>query len=66
MLTVRDAIHKQQTLATAEFMTLRALLLKIAAPITETATRVGVAFATAFPEAALFRGIAGSLQPAGP
>ena len=66
MLTVRDAIPKQQTLATAEFTTLRTHLLKIAARITETATRVRVAFATAFPEAALFRGIAGSLQPAGP
>jgi hypothetical protein len=52
MLAVRDTIPKQQALATAEFTTLR--------------TRVRVAFATAFPDAALFRGIAGSLQPAGP
>jgi hypothetical protein len=66
MLTVRDTIPKQQALATAEFTTLRTRLLKIAARITETATRVRVAFATGCPEAALFRGIAGSLQPAGP
>ena len=66
MLTVRDTIPKQQALATAEFTTLRARLLKIAARITETAMRVRVAFATSFPDAALFRGIAGCLQPAGP
>jgi hypothetical protein len=66
MLAVRDTIPKQQALATAEFTTLRTRLLKIAARITETATRVRIAFATAFPDAALFRGIAGSFQPAGP
>ncbi|MCW3477888.1 IS1380 family transposase [Limobrevibacterium gyesilva] len=66
MLTVRDAIPKPQTLATAEFTSLRMRLLKIAARITETATRVRLAFAAACPEAELFRGIARSLQPAGP
>jgi hypothetical protein len=66
MLTVRDAIPKPQPLALAEFATLRARLLKIAARITETATRVRIAFAAACPEADLFRSIARSLQPAGP
>ena len=66
MLTVRDTIPKQQALATAEFTTLRTRRFKIAARITETATRVRVAFATVFPDAALFRGIAGCLRPAGP
>ncbi len=66
MLTVRDAIPRPQPLACAEFTTLRLRLLKIAARITETATRVRIAFATACPEAALFRGVAGSLQPCGP
>ncbi len=66
MLTVRDAIPKPQPLAMAEFATLRARLLKIAARITETASRVRIAFAAACPEADLFRSIAGSLQPAGP
>ncbi len=66
MLTVRDAIPKPQPLATAEFTTLRMRLLKIAARITETATRVRIAFAAACPEADLFRGIALSFQPAGP
>jgi len=66
MLTVRDAIPKPQPLASAEFTTLRARLLKIAARITETASRVRIAFAAACPEADLFRSIARSLQPAGP
>jgi len=66
MLTVRDTIPKPQPLALAEFATLRARLLKIAARITETATRVRIAFAAACPEADLFRSIARSLQPAGP
>jgi hypothetical protein len=66
MLTVRNAIPRPQTLAAAEFTTLRLRLIKIAARVTETATRVRIAFATACPEAALFRGIARSLQPAGP
>lgn len=66
MLTVRDVIPKLQPLALAEFATLRARLLKIAARITETATRVRIAFAAACPEADLFRSIARSLQPAGP
>ena len=66
MLTVRDAIPRLQPLATAEFTTLRLHLLKIAARVTETATRVRIAFAAACPEAELFRGVARSLQPAGP
>jgi len=45
MLTMRDAIAKLHSLATAEFTTLRMSLLKIAPRITETATRVRVAFA---------------------
>jgi hypothetical protein len=66
MLTLRDVMPKLQPLALAEFATLRARLLKIAARITETATRVRIAFAAACPEAELFRSIARSLQPAGP
>ncbi len=66
MLTVRDAIPKPQPLATAEFATLRLKLIRIAGRISETATRVHIAFAAACPEAELFRGIARSLQPAGP
>ena len=49
-------------LATAEFTTLQMRLLKIAGRITETATRVRIAFAAACPEAGLFRSIAISFQ----
>ena len=60
MLTVRDTIDKPHPLANAEFTTLRMRLVKIAARITETATRVRVAFAAACPDHALFRHIATS------
>jgi hypothetical protein len=66
MLAVRDAIPKAHTLAVAEFTTLRLRLLKIAARITETATRVRIAFAAACPNAELFQAIALALHPAGP
>lgn len=66
MLALRDAIPKPQLLATAAFTTLRMRLIKIAARITETATRVRIAFAGTCPEAMLFRGIARSLQPTRP
>jgi len=54
------------SLATAEVATLRVRLLKVAARITETATRVRIALASACPDAGLFRIVARSLQPAGP
>jgi len=66
MLTLRDAIPRPQPLACAEFTTLRARLLKIAARITETASRVRIAFAAACPEAELFASLARCAQPAGP
>ena len=66
MLQLRDAIPRPQPLASAEFTTLRAPLLKIAARITETATRVRIAFAAACPEAELFASLARCFQPAGP
>ena len=66
MLTVRDAIPKAAKLAGCEFATLRMRLIKIAARITETATRVRIAFASACPEAILSRTIAHGVQIAGP
>ena len=66
MLSVRDACPAAHKLAAAEFNTLRVRLLKVAARITETATRVRIALASACPDAALFRIIAGNLQPAAP
>ena len=55
MLTVRDAIPKARELATAEFATLRLRLLKIAARVVETTSRIRLAFAAACPEADLFQ-----------
>src|SRR5271154_7420090 len=66
MLTLRDAIPKPQPLAGAEFTTLRLRLIKIAARITETASRVRISFASSCPEAELFGGIARWFQPAAP
>ena len=66
LLTLRDAIPKWQALARVEFKTLRLCLIKVAARIIETATRVRVAFAASCPNAELFVGIARWLQPAKP
>ncbi len=66
MLAVRDAIPKARDLAKAEFATLRLRLLKIAARVIETASRVRLAFAAACPEADLFRSLPGALIPCGP
>ncbi len=66
MLAVRDAIPKIQDLAKAEFKTIRLRLLKIAARVIETKSRIRIAFATACPDAELFRGLAISLQRCGP
>ena len=50
LLKVRDKIPKPQPLAVAEFKTLQMRLIKIAARISETATRVRIAFAAACPQ----------------
>jgi len=64
ILAVREAIPKTHALAKAEFATLRLRLLKVAARITEKATRIRIAFASACPDAGLFRHIAGALKAA--
>jgi len=67
MLGLRDAIPRPRDLAKAEFSTLRLRLLKIAARVMETASRVRLAFAAACPEAELFRTLpAALLMPGGP
>jgi Transposase DDE domain group 1 len=66
MLTLRDAVPKVQDLAAAEFTTLRLRLVKVAARITETASRVRIALASYCPEADLFRGLTNALMPRGP
>ena len=66
LLSVRDAIPNPQPLAVAEFTTLRLHLIKIGACITETATRVRIAFTAACPEADLFAALGRGCLPAGP
>jgi hypothetical protein len=66
MLTLRDAIPKTHALAKAEFATLRLKVLKLAARVTETASRIRIAFAAHCPNAALIRHLANTLLPAGP
>jgi hypothetical protein len=66
LLTVRASIPAPQPLAVAEFKTIQLCLIKIAARVIETASRVRVAFAAACPSADLFRGLVRSFQPAGP
>jgi hypothetical protein len=66
LLTVRDAIPRPRPLATAQFKTLQLHLIKIAARVTETATRVRIAFAAACPNADLFSGLVRGFLPAGP
>ena len=66
MLSLRDAIPTASPLAKAEFATLRLKLLKIAARVVEKAARIRIFFASACPEAALFRLLAGRLATAGP
>jgi hypothetical protein len=61
MLMVRNAIPKPQPLAASEFSTIRLRLLKIAVRIKETTSRVRLAFAANCPDAALFRGLIGTL-----
>jgi Transposase DDE domain group 1 len=63
---VRGAIPKMHGLASAEFATIRLRLLKVAARVSETATRVRLAFAAGCPDAAMFRGLADALYPRGP
>jgi hypothetical protein len=66
MLTLREAVPAAHHLRKAEFATLRLRLLKIAARVAETVSRIRLAFAAACPEASLVRSIAITLQPAGP
>jgi hypothetical protein len=61
VLEVKDAIPGPQKLARGEFSTIRLRLLKIAVRIKETASRVRLAFASNCPDAALFRGLVGTL-----
>lgn len=64
MWRIQQAIPKASALATAEFATLRLRLLKVAARVIETATRLRIAFASACPDASTFQAIAAAFRPA--
>ncbi len=66
MWKLRQAMPAKAMLRTAEFATIRLRLLKVAARVVETASRIRVAFASACPDAALFQTIALTLRTAGP
>jgi hypothetical protein len=66
MLALRDAIPATLSLRKAEFATLRLRLLKIAGCVVEKASRVRVFLASACPDQALFRLLAGRLAVAEP
>ena len=66
LLDVRDAIPSWNPLRNTEFATIRLRLLKIAARITEHASRIRVALASCCPEAVLFSLLALGLQRSGP
>jgi hypothetical protein len=61
---IQQAIPKTAALAKAEFTTLRLRLLKVAARVMESATRIRIAFASACPDADLLRAIVIALKPA--
>ncbi|WP_189622652.1 transposase, partial [Novosphingobium colocasiae] len=64
MWRIQQAIPKATALAAAEFATLRLRLLKVAARVIESASRIRVAFASACPDAGVFKAIATGLRPA--
>ena len=66
MLSLRDAVPPANPLANAEFATLRQRLLKLGARVVEKAARIRIHLASACPDAALFRLLAGRLATAGP
>jgi hypothetical protein len=66
MWALREAMPAKTPLRTAEFATIRLRPLKVAARVIETASRIRIAFASACPDASIFRSIALTLRPAGP
>ena len=66
MLGLREAVPAASPLAKAEFATLRLRLLKLGVRVVETAARIRIHFASACPDAALLRLLAGRLAAAGP
>jgi hypothetical protein len=63
MRIVQAAIPRGETLANAEFSTIRLRLVKVAVRVRETASRISLAFAANCPDAALFRDLILALSP---
>lgn len=63
---VRAAIPRSNPLASCEFATLRARLIKIGARVIERLARIRIQLPTSCPEATLFRCVALGLMPSGP
>src|SRR3546814_15525782 len=61
---IQQAMPRTAALASAEFTTLRLRLLKVAARVVESASRIRIAFASACPDADLFRALVLRLKPA--
>jgi len=66
MWTLRQALPETAALRIAEFATIRLRLIKVAARIIETGSRIRVALASACPDAALFPQITLALRAASP
>jgi hypothetical protein len=66
MWAVREAVPARNPLRTAEFTTVRLRLLKVAARVIQTTSRIRIAFASACPDAALFRSISLTMRVASP
>ena len=66
MWKLRHAMPVTATLKNTEFTTIRLRLLKIAARVVETASRIRIAFASACPDAPLYRELAITLRAASP
>ena len=64
MWRVRQALPETSALRVAEFATIRLRLIKLAARVIETASRIRIAFASACPDADIFRALARALRPA--
>lgn len=61
---IQQAMPRTAALASAEFTTLRLRLLKVAARVLESASRIRIAFASASPDADLFHALILRLKPA--
>jgi hypothetical protein len=66
MWKLRQAIPAISALRAAEFTTLRARLIKVAARVVETASCVRIALSSACPNAAIFKAAAITLRTARP